>query len=223
MRYSLFVLLVTWIFPGTGLALTLDQVLARMDESGQKMKGMTAVLEQKKWTEILAEYDDGERGTLSFLREGGKVMLRKDIESPTTNSLVIRDGLVTFYQPSLKQAQEYRLGRHGDKAEFLLLGFGSDRESLKEAYVIAYLGEEKVGDRTTHKLELKPKSEKVAAYFSRIVLWVDPERWIPIRQLLEEPTEDHLLIDFSEIQLNPKLNRGSFDIRLPRDVRVIRN
>lgn len=222
MRNSLLVLLLTWT-PYATAAPSLEQILARMDEAGQRLKGMTATLEQKKWTEILGEYDAGERGTFSFLREGDKVMLRKDIQSPTVNSLVIRDGLVTFYQPSLKQAQEYRLGQHGDKAEFLLLGFGSNREALKEAYAIAYLGEEKLGDLVTHKLELKPKSEKVAAFFTRILLWVDPARWIPVRQLLEEPTGDHLRIDFSEIQINPKLSRSNFDIKLPREVRVIRN
>lgn len=223
MRYSLALSLAMWWLTGPVSALNLEELLARMDASGQTLKGMTAVLEQKKWTDILSEYDAGERGTFSFLRDSGKVMLRKDISSPTANQLVIREGLVTFYQPSLKQAQEYRLGQHGDKAEFLLLGFGSNRDSLKEAYAIAYLGEEKIGDLNTHKLELKPKSEKFAAYFSRIVLWVDPARWIPVRQLLEEPTKDHLLIDFSEIQLNPRLSRGNFEIKLPKDVRIIRN
>lgn len=201
----------------------LDEILKNMDRAGADLQSMRASLEQKKWTDILAEYDDGENGRFLFLKDKKGVYLRKDIEDPTTNSLVIKEGTVLFYQPSIKQAQEYKMGRHKDKAEFLLLGFGSDQAALAETYEISFLGEEEIDGRKTYQLELKPKSEQVAAFFDRIVLWIDGEKWVPIQQKLVEPTQDHLLIRFQDLELNPKLSKGDFNVKLPQDVRVIRN
>ena len=147
---------------------TLDDVLSRMDAVGAKLKSMSAQIHQKKWTAILEEFDNGESGRFTFLKTGQGVFLRKDIDNPTSSTLVIKEGKVIFFQPSIKQAQIYNLGGHGDKAEFLLLGFGSDKQALSDTYEIRLLGQEKVRDRNTYRLELKPKSENVAAFFVRI-------------------------------------------------------
>lgn len=203
--------------------ITLDQILENMEKAGAQLHSMRAGIQQKKWTDILAEYDNGESGRFLFLEDKNGVYLRKDIEDPTTNFLVIKEGTVLFYQPSIKQAQEYQMGRHKDKAEFLLLGFGSDKAALAEAYEISLVGEEEVEGRKAFQLELKPRSDQVAAFFNRIQLWIDSDWWIPIQQKLIEPTQDHLLIRFHDLELNPKLSKNDFEVKLPKDVRVIRN
>lgn len=207
----------------TSAAVTLDAILDKMDKVGQNLRSMEADIVQKKWTDILSEYDEGEKGEFLFLKEGDAIYLRKQITEPTASVLAIKDGNVTFYQPAIKQAQEYKLGNHKDKAEFMLLGFGSNKEALRKTYDISYLGEEELDGKLTYKLELKPKSDQVSAFFVRIVLWVDAERGIPIQQQLVEPTQDFLLVRFSSIRLNPKISKSEFDIKLPKDVRVIHN
>jgi len=202
---------------------TLDRILSRIDRVGANLKSMEARIIQKKWTDILEEYDTGEKGRFTFLRVDGKVHLRKDIDEPTVNHLVISDGTVTFYQPKIKQAQEYKLGKHGDKAEFLLLGFGSNKDALREAYRIDLVGEENINGRNTFHIELKPKSDQVSAFFTSIHLWIDAEMWVPIQQQLVEPTHDHLLIRFEEIKLNPKMKKSHFNLKIPKEVKVIRN
>lgn len=199
----------------------LERVLTQIDKVGAGLESIRAEIHQKKWTDILEEYDEGEKGEFYFLKTEKGVYLRKEIEEPTQNSLVIGESEVVFYQPAIKQAQKYNLGRHGDKAEFLLLGFGTDREALKNTYRIDLQGKEKVGDRNTVKLLLEPKSKEVAAFFTEIVLWVDVELWVPIQQKLVEPTRDHLLIRFDNIEINPDLSKSDFEVKLPKDVRVI--
>lgn len=202
-------------------AATLDEILGQMDRAGNQLDSMQATIHQKKWTDILSEYDDGEQGLFSFLRKDDEVFLKKAIREPSENILIIREGEVTFYQPAIKQAQRYELGQHGDKAEFLLLGFGSDQEALREAYEIEFQGEEEVNGEKVYKLQLTPRGERVAAFFTRIILWVDAGRWIPVQQKLVEPTRDHLLIRFSDIVLNPKLSESDFKVDLPKDVQII--
>jgi len=217
--------LFVWIFVGTpflsGQARSLEQVLSRMDQKGATLRSMSCEIIQKKWTDILEEFDRGESGRFYFLKKNGNVYLRKDITQPQENSLVISEGKVTFYQPRIKQAQRYNLGQNKDKAEFLLLGFGSDKEALKNTYTIRLLGQETVGGSACHILELTPKSEKVSAFFRQIVLWVDDQLGVPVRQKLVEPTRDYLLIDFQRIELNPPIRESLFEMKLPKDVKVV--
>jgi len=200
---------------------SLEQILSRMDQSGAGLRSMSCQIIQKKWTDILEEFDKGESGRFYFLKKNGKVYLRKDIVQPQENLLVIADGKVVFYQPRIKQAQQYNLGQNKDKAEFLLLGFGSNKEALKNAYAIRLLGKETVRGHESHILELTPKSERVSAFFPQIVLWVDGQMNVPIRQKLVEPTKDYLLIDFDGIQLNAAVPDSLFQIKLPKDVKVV--
>ncbi len=200
---------------------SLEQILSRMDQSGAGLRSMSCQITQKKWTELLEEFDKGESGRFFFLKKNGKVYLRKDIVQPQENSLVISDGKVVFYQPRIKQAQQYNLGQNKDKAEFLLLGFGSNKEALKNAYAIRLIGKETVRGRECHILELTPKSEKVSAFFPQIVLWIDSQMNVPVRQKLVEPTKDYLLIDFDGIQLNAAVPDSLFQIKLPKDVKMV--
>ncbi len=199
----------------------LESVLENMDRRGGDLRSMSATIVQKKWTDILEEFDQEERGEFYFLREKEAIRLRRDITVPGRSTLLINDGKGIFYQPLLKQANRYDLGARKDRAEFLLLGFVSKKDALREAYSIRWLGPEMVGDRQTYVLELTPRSSKVSAFFSRIVLWVDGRLWVPIQQKLVEPTRDYLLIRFEDVRLNLNLPASRFDLELPPDVNVI--
>ncbi len=199
----------------------LESVLENMDRRGGDLRSMSATIVQKKWTDILEEFDQEERGEFHFLREKEAIRLRRDITVPGRSTLLINDGKGIFYQPLLKQANRYDLGARKDRAEFLLLGFVSKKDALREAYSIRWLGPEMVGDRQTYVLELTPRSSKVSAFFSRIVLWVDGRLWVPIQQKLVEPTRDYLLIRFEDVRLNLNLPASRFDLELPPDVNVI--
>ncbi|MFQ5929454.1 MAG: hypothetical protein ACE5MK_07130, partial [Acidobacteriota bacterium] len=75
--------LLTWV--GVSLegavpeTLTLEQVLAKMDQRGATLRSMRSSISQRRWTDILEEFDQGESGCFYFLKEKGKVYLRKDI------------------------------------------------------------------------------------------------------------------------------------------------
>ena len=204
-----------------GVPPSLESVLENMDRRSADLRSMSARIVQKKWTDILEAFDQEERGEFQVLRENEAIRLRRDITEPGRSILVINDGKGTFYQPLLKQANRYDLGARKDRAEFLLLGFISKKEALREAYAIGWLGPEMIGGRQTYALELTPRSERVSAFFSRIVLWVDSRLWIPIQQKLVEPTRDYLLIRFEDVRLNLDLPASRFDLELPSDVNVI--
>jgi len=196
-------------------------ILTRIEENGAKIHSMKAQLEQKKWTEILKEFDEGESGEFFFLRKQDEVFIRKDIEVPQPSSLLIGNGEVIFFQPVIKQAQRYRLGRNRNKTEFLLLGFGTTRKSFEEAYQMRIMGTEDVQKTPTYILEMIPKMKTAQAYFSKIILWIDKKRWIPIQQKLVEPSDDFLLVQFRNIELNAGLTTRDFKLKFPKGTRFL--
>jgi len=206
---------------GAAESLTLEQVLTQIDQRGAGLRSMSSSISQKRWTDILQEFDQGESGQFLFLKEDDKIYLRKDIAKPQQNTLIIGDGKLSFYQPKIKQLQRYDLGQRGDRAEFLLLGFSSNKKALKEAYQIRLGTKEMVEGREAYPLELTPKSQTLSAYFTQIVLWIDTTLWVPIQQKLVEPTHDYLLIRFENIELNPKIPKSRFDLKVPKDVTVV--
>jgi len=202
-------------------AMTEDAVLAEMDTRAATLRSMRAAIEQRRWTDILEEFDAGEAGSFQFLREGEEIYLRKNITEPQENTLILHEGKVLFYQPKIKQLQKYDLGQRRDRAEFMLLGFGSSKTDLQETYDVRLLGKETIDRHETYQLELSPKSKEVSAYFARIVLWVDTSLWIPIQQKLVEPTGDYILIRFDEVELNPDIAKSEFELKVPKDVTVV--
>jgi len=206
---------------GGAEALTLEQVLTKMDQRGAGLRSMSSSISQKRWTDILEEFDQGESGHFLFLKEDDKIYLRRDIAKPQQNTLIIGDGKLFYYQPKIKQLQRYDLGQRRDRAEFLLLGFGSNKKALKEAYQIRLGTKEIIEGREAYPLELTPKSQTLSAYFTQIVLWIDTTLWVPIQQKLVEPTHDYLLIRFEDIDLNPKIPKSRFELKVPKDVTVV--
>lgn len=202
-------------------SLTLEQVLTKIDQVGASLRSMSSSISQKRWTDILQEFDRGESGRFLFLKENDELHLRKEIAKPQENTLIISEGKLLYYQPKIKQVQKYDLGQRRDRAEFLLLGFSSNKQALKEAYKIRLGKKETVEGREAYPLELTPKSQSVSAYFSQIVLWIDTTLWVPIQQKLVEPTRDYLLIRFDDIELNPDISKSRFDLKLPKDVQVV--
>ena len=205
----------------TAESLTLEQVLTKIDQVGASLRSMSSSISQRRWTDILQEFDQGESGRFYFLKEKDEIHLRKEIDNPQKNTLIISEGKLLYYQPKIKQLQKYDLGKRRDRTEFLLLGFSSNKQALKEAYQIRLGKKETIEGREAYPLELTPKSQSLSAYFSKIVLWIDTTLWVPIQQKLVEPTRDYLLIRFNDIELNPNISKSRFDLKLPKDVQVV--
>jgi outer membrane lipoprotein-sorting protein len=216
-----FVFAVSFVQAETAESLTLEQVLTKIDQVGAGLRSMSSSISQKRWTDILQEFDRGESGRFLFLKENDELHLRKEIAKPQENTLIISEGKLLYYQPKIKQLQKYDLGDRRDRTEFLLLGFSSNKEALKEAYQIRLGKKETVAGREAYPLELTPKSQSLSAYFTQIVLWIDTTLWVPIQQKLVEPTRDYLLIRFDDIDLNPNISKSRFDLKLPKDVQVV--
>jgi outer membrane lipoprotein-sorting protein len=200
---------------------TLEQVLSKMETNGKNFRSMQASMERTKVTVIVND-KAVDSGTVYFARRGAAARIMVDITKPEQQRMLIDNGKALLYFPKLKQVQEYFLGKNQDKAEFLLIGFGTSNRDIRKFYDTALVGEEVINGQKTSILELKPKSTQVSALFNKIRLWMDQTKWIPIQTQLTEASGDYMLIKFTNIKMNVKVPDSVFDLKMPKDVKTIK-
>lgn len=200
---------------------TLDQVLAKMDQTGKNFQSMQAAIERTKVT-VLVDDKALDSGTVYFARRGKDPRIMVQITKPEQQRMLIDQGKALLYFPKLKQVQEFSLGKNQDKAEFLFIGFGQSNQDIKRVYNAAIVGEETIDGQKASILELKPKDPKASAMFTSIRLWVDQKRWIPVQTRMTEASGDYMIIKFTNIKMNAKISDSMFDLKMPKDVQVIK-
>jgi outer membrane lipoprotein-sorting protein len=200
----------------------LQRTLNQMDAVGKTLRTFTAHLTQKKYTAVLGEFDDTpETGVLYVARaQDGSTLLRRDIASPGKSTLTVKENTAIYYQPDIKTAQIYDLGKHKDKAEYMAAGIGQSPTRLQKDFDITYQGAESVNGIICSVLLLKPKSQDVAAVFSSITLWISKSTGLPVQDKFQEPSGDYTLMTLSDEKLNPKISTSIFDQKLPSDVGI---
>lgn len=201
----------------------LESVFAHMEQSSGHFQSFAAGITTSKYTAILDEFDPPERGRFYYARSSeGSALIRWEITDPGERILTIQKDEAILYQPKIKSAQKYKLGKNKDKAEYLALGIGQSPADLKKTFNITYLGKERVDGNACSILELKPKDLKAAAMFSSITIWVKDATGVSTRMKLQEPYDDYLLVDFSDEKLNEKIDASMFRQKLADDVNVLR-
>lgn len=198
----------------------LKSVLARMEQASGNFESFIADTEMKKYSVMFEEFETTENGIFYYKRaDDGSALIRWEI--PGKRILTIHDEEALAYQPRIKSAQRYNLGENKDKAEYLALGIGQSPKDLEETFHISYLGKEKVRDEDCSILEFRPKDVKTANMYTSIIIWVKDSTSVSARMKLLEPTEDYLLVEFSNEKLNEKIDKSKFRQKLPKDVDIL--
>jgi outer membrane lipoprotein-sorting protein len=116
--------------------------------------------------------------------------------------------------------QEASIGEHQDKVEmFMALGFGQSSQDLKKNFDVGLAGEETLDGKKTAVLELKPKN---SALFKSVRMWMDQQKWVAVQIRTTENSGDYMILKFSNVKLNSKISQSVFDLKMPKDVRVIK-
>jgi outer membrane lipoprotein-sorting protein len=200
----------------------LEPVLKRMEKTSRNFQSFVADITSTKYTAILEAFDSPESGKFLYKRaDNGTALIRWEIMNPGQRILTIQNDEALVYQPKIKSAQKYKLGKNKDKAEYLALGIGQSPSDLKKTFNIAYRGSENVHGTACSILVLKPKDPKAAAMFSSITIWIKDSTSVSTRMKLEEPFGDYLLVNFSNEQLDKKIDISKFKQELPDNVDML--
>ncbi len=201
----------------------LNSVLGKMESAGENFRDFTADFAWKKYTAVLEEFDTPEKGMFYYSRaRDGTALIRQEVTSPGKRILTIKDGVVTIYQPKIKQAKIAHLGEDKDKVEYMALGIGQSPSNLKRTFDISYLGTETLNGEPCAMLALEPKSAERAALYESTTIWINEQNGIPVQHKFLEPSGDYLLSSFFDVKLNSGVSNSKFVQKLPKGVEIIR-
>jgi outer membrane lipoprotein-sorting protein len=200
----------------------LEQVLSQMDQAAAKFRTTEANFTWIQYNKVIDDIADTQKGRIYFRRAGREVQMAADIREPDAKQLVFSDGKIQIYQPRIEQEDIYDARAHREEFEsFLVVGFGGGGHDMLKSFDVQFLGNEKLGDIETAKLDLVPKSEEVKRNFSHLMLWIDPQRGVSIQQQLFETSGDYRLAKYSDIQVNQKISENVFKLKTSSKARVV--
>ena len=203
-------------------AQNLESVLASMDKAAADFRTAQTDFVWDQYQKVVDEHDL-QQGTMYFRREGSDVQMAADITTPDKKYVLFSGGMMSVYVPKAGQVTQYLAGKNkADFETFLVLGFGGRGHDLAKSFDVKYAGMDQVQGINAAKLELTPKSQKVANMFQTITLWIDPARGVSVQQLFNERSGDYRLAKYTNIQLNQKLSNDVFKLKTSGKVTYVK-
>lgn len=225
MRAALTISLFAASFASSLHASSLDDVLGRMDKAGATFKGLAANISYTKHT-ALVNMDSTSVGTIKIKRPRPHEMkMLVDYTSPDRKTVWFEEHTVDIYLPNMKVVQEYDVGKNKDLLEqFFLVGFGTSKRDLSEAYTISYGGPEAINGEPATRIVLVSKNPEVNKKLSKFELWISDKTGEPVQQKFYEPAPgggvgDYNVFIYSNMKINPDLPDSALKPQLPKNVK----
>lgn len=191
----------------TGLA----EILARMNDAAKHLKTVSADLDYTTTTALVNE-SDTETGKF-YLRNPKSPDILINFEKPDPKVILFKRNRAQIYYPKTNRVETHDLQQQsGLVQQFLLLGFGTDANSLKASYNVSLTGEDDLDNETTVLLELVPKQPQVASQLTKIQIWVSEDSWLPAQQKFFQPGGDTLVAHYKNVKVNRNLPNSTFEI-----------
>jgi outer membrane lipoprotein-sorting protein len=217
---SKFLLFLLCCSPAAGAALSLNDVLAKLDQNAQGFRAMTAAIERLDYTAILKE-SSKESGRIVLLRrKGSQVEMRIDIALPSNKNIGYAEKKVQIFLPKMNTVQIYDVGKYDSLiSQGLLIGFGTSAQELQKSYNLKILAEEQVGGKASTRVELTPKGSSPLLSLKKIEVWFANVDGYPVQQKLFENSGDYKLATYTDMKINPDVKEQDVRLALPKNVK----
>lgn len=197
------------VIPGTSI----EGILGEIDARQQKIETLQADFRQEKSMALLAETEVA-TGTFLFSKPN---RVRWNYTAPRAVTMLISDGWMTTYYPSLKKAERLEVRQFEDRI-FRYLGAASGAVRELGRYFDLRLVDAR--DQPHYVLELTPKTKTLARRVRSIEIWIDRESYLTTRVEYVEGNGDLTRYEFSNIRTNELIAESRFVLDLPAGVQV---
>jgi outer membrane lipoprotein-sorting protein len=199
----------------------LNAVLAKMDVAAKNFRSAQADFEWDQYQRVVEEHDI-QKGQIYFRHTKTGMDAAVKVVSPEPKQVLFKDGKLSLYQPKIDQVTEYKANAsRADVESFMSLGFGASGKDLARNFEIKLDGWENVDGVRTAKLDLTPKQEKLKSSLSRVLLWLEPEKNISMKQQFFEPNGDYRLTHYTNIKVNGKIPDNVFRLKTTSSTKVV--
>ena len=195
----------------------LDMALRQMDAASTKFKSAEADF-QWDFYELVVKETTTQHGSIYFKKNGGKLEMGAKIQPPGAKFLAYKDGKLALFDPGTKELKLLSAGQNKARFEsFLTLGFGGGGTDLAKAWDITKVGDEQLSDGSnnvqTAKLNLIPKDPDVKNMFTHVLIWVDLNRGISLKQQFFTPSGDYRTAIYTNIRYNQPVNTKNYEYK----------
>jgi outer membrane lipoprotein-sorting protein len=207
--------------PSTPGPQDLKGLLAEMDKVATTFKTAQADFDWDQYQRVVEEHDV-QKGQIYFRKNKGSVDAAVKVVSPEPKQVLFKDGKLSLYQAKIDQVTEYKAGQNRAEVEsFMSLGFGASGTDLARNFDVKLQGWEAVDGVRTARLDLTPKEERVKSSLSHVLLWMDPQRNVSIKQQFFEPSGDYRLTHYTNIKVNGKISDDIFHLKTTSRTKVV--
>lgn len=189
-----------------------EALIERVKLEQGKVDSLQADFVQRQESAMLLEPDVA-LGTFSYVAPDS---VRWEYTEPKPISVVI-DGeeMVTWYR-DLHRAERLRVGRYSNQV-LKYLGASGSFDSLVEYFQVNVRFPQ---EGEPYRVELTPRYERIARRLASMIVWVDPQRYLPVRMRYETADGDVTEYEFKDLEVNPTIPRERFDLDIPSEVEV---
>ena len=201
----------------------LNSVLARMNATASSFKSAQSDFEFETYESVVQE-KTLQKGHIYFRRTNKGVEAAFDLTSPAPKQVVFDGKYVTMCEPRIDQCTQRDVSKNrADVESFLSLGFGASGDELRRSYEITLGGWERVEGVQTARLELVPKSEKMRQTYSKIILWIEPDKDVLLQQKFNESSGNYRLTRYSNMKLNGRLPEDAFKLKATANTKIVKS
>ncbi|MFZ0303087.1 MAG: hypothetical protein WAL75_10390 [Terracidiphilus sp.] len=191
----------------------LQAVLSRMDAASAKFHTTSADVEFTTTQTHPIPDTDVMKGAVYYKRDGSNYQMGVHIETddgqPSPKVVVCcMNGDIKLYDKL--QNQVTTLNKLSQYESWFMLGFGASGKELEEKWDVKDDGPETVDGVKAEKLELTSKDPDVRAKVPKVILWMDVERAVSLKQYFDEGNGQSRTCHYTDIKVNQSLPRDAF-------------
>ena len=194
----------------------LNSVLSKLDAASKNFHNATASFEFDATMTDPVPDTDVQKGIVYYQREGatfkmGVHVATDDGQSAPKVITCCTEGVIQLYEKLPDQVT--RLSKLSQYESWFMLGFGASGTALQEKWDIKYDGPETVDGVETAKLELVPKDPTVKKNLPKVILWMDTERAVSLKQYFDEGQGQSRTCHYTDIKMNQSLPKDAFTFK----------
>jgi len=198
---------------------TLDDILARMDQSARNFRTFSAKIKRTEYTQVLHSSDETE-GAQRVMKVRGQPVTILEFFGQNPQTIRLSGRTAEVYYPNAKLVEVWDAGKYAKAAnQMLLLGFGTSGSDLRKDYELRWGGAETIGTARTTRIELVPKDRDLKKQVEKIDMWIPEGSSTPVQVKVSRTSKDYELASYSDVKVNPPLPESDFDLKLPPDVK----
>lgn len=191
-----------------------ERVLRQLDESAKNFKSTSADFQFDTIQKDPVFDDDVQKGSAYYEREGKTLRMSAHFNEHNSqkvnNIYTYTNSVFRLYEGASGKVTTYdKLGQY---ESYFTLGFGVSGKELEEKWDIKYVGSEVLDGVKTEKLELVAKDPAARKNIQKVTVWMDTQRAVSLKQMLEEPGGEYRVNVFFNFKLNQGLPKSAFTL-----------